>query len=254
MPGFGKGRKALRFSALRIFVIRVIPSSGGSARIEHERGFRHAVDDARKGAGCVMRHEPALFPTAHRRDRYADPARKLGLRQSGTPANSPHPGRRIVGCFGVIAGGLAFDLRFGGGIDPRPIGSRRYRLPASVSRGPAERRLVTAPVASRRASVRAIPVPLPGVCLGGDDDPWHRVSRRVQTILPKIRAHYRHGGAAGRNAAKIATIAAQDMAPWALDEAQLCASVIPCSSMAIPCSAPPISLFAAQGKSHKSLF
>ncbi len=45
--------------------------------------------------------------------------------------------------------------------------------------GPAERRRVTAPVASRRASVRAIPVPLPGVCLAGGDDPRRRFTPRV---------------------------------------------------------------------------
>jgi len=47
------------------------------------------------------------------------------------------------------------------------------------SQGPAERRRVTAPVASRRASVRAIPVPLPGVCLAGGDDPRRRFTPRV---------------------------------------------------------------------------
>jgi hypothetical protein len=101
---------------------------GGSARTQREHGFRHSVDHPQKGAGRTLRHEPTLFPTAHCRDRQADPAGKLGLRQSGTPANAPHPTRRILGCFGVIKGGLAFDLRFGGRIDPRPIGSRLDRL------------------------------------------------------------------------------------------------------------------------------
>lgn len=160
------------------------PNRGGSARTQREHGFRHSVDHAQKSAGRTLRHEPALFPTAHRRDRYADLARELGLRQSGAPANPPHPGRCILGCFGVIAGGLVFDLRFAGRIDPRPIGSRRYRLPASMSRGPAERRLVTAPVASRRASVpRHI-----GLSLA--------FGLRA-AIRPKTRTHYRHGGAAG---------------------------------------------------------
>jgi hypothetical protein len=38
---------------------------------------------------------------------------------------------------------------------------------------------VTAPVPSRRASVCAITVPLPGVCLAGGDDPRRRAASRV---------------------------------------------------------------------------
>jgi hypothetical protein len=58
---------------------RCVGNAGGSARTQREHGFRHAVDHPQKGAGCTLRQELSLFLTAHRRDRYADPARKLGL-------------------------------------------------------------------------------------------------------------------------------------------------------------------------------
>ena len=51
-PALARGGRRCAFPPYCILVIRVIPSSE-SARIEHERGFRHPVDDARKGAGCV---------------------------------------------------------------------------------------------------------------------------------------------------------------------------------------------------------
>jgi hypothetical protein len=102
--------------------------TGDIARLQREHGFRHSVDHAQQGAGRTLGHELTLFPTAHRRDRDADPARELGLRQSGASTNAPHPSRGILSCFGIIEGGLAFDLRFGGRIDPC-LGSRLYPLP-----------------------------------------------------------------------------------------------------------------------------
>ena len=51
----------------------------GLTRAQREHGFRHPVDHAQKGAGRTLRQQLPLFPTAHCRDRYADPARELGL-------------------------------------------------------------------------------------------------------------------------------------------------------------------------------
>jgi hypothetical protein len=58
---------------------RRVGIAGGSARTQREHGFRHSVDHAQKGASRTLRRELTLLPTTHRRNRYADPARKLGL-------------------------------------------------------------------------------------------------------------------------------------------------------------------------------
>jgi hypothetical protein len=84
-----------------------------------------------------------------------------------------HPSRCILGCF--VGGGLTVKLSASVMASTRAQSVRG----STGSQGPAERRRMTAPVASRRASVRAIPVPLPGVCLAGGDDPRRRFTPRV---------------------------------------------------------------------------
>src|SRR3984893_5424079 len=60
-------------------VNRLAVALAGLTRAQREHGFRHPVDHAQKGAGRTLRQQLPLFPTAHCRDRYADPARELGL-------------------------------------------------------------------------------------------------------------------------------------------------------------------------------
>jgi hypothetical protein len=63
----------------RVPPVRSNPYFYSLARTQREHGFRHSVDHAQKGAGRTLRHELAVFPVTYLRDRYADPARKLGL-------------------------------------------------------------------------------------------------------------------------------------------------------------------------------
>jgi hypothetical protein len=58
---------------------RCVGIAVGSAGAQREHGFWHSVDHAQKGAGRTLRHQLTLFPTAHCRDRYTDPARKFSL-------------------------------------------------------------------------------------------------------------------------------------------------------------------------------
>ena len=60
-------------------VDRLAVALAGLTRAQREHGFRYPVDHAQKGAGRTLRQQLPLFPTAHCRDRYADPARELGL-------------------------------------------------------------------------------------------------------------------------------------------------------------------------------
>src|SRR5882757_2923062 len=60
-------------------VNRLAVALAGLTRAQREHGFRHPVDHAQKRAGRTLRQQLPLFPTAHCRDRYADPARELGL-------------------------------------------------------------------------------------------------------------------------------------------------------------------------------
>ena len=65
---------------LGLFVLRhALQDLRDSACAQRVHGFRHPVDHAQKGAGRTFRQELSLFPTAHCRDRYADPAREFGL-------------------------------------------------------------------------------------------------------------------------------------------------------------------------------
>src|ERR1700730_1507125 len=60
-------------------VDRLAVALAGLTRAQREHGFRYPVDHAQKRAGGALRQELPLFPTAQCRDRYADPARELGL-------------------------------------------------------------------------------------------------------------------------------------------------------------------------------
>src|ERR1700730_17766795 len=60
-------------------VNRLAVALAGLTRAEREHGFRHPVDHAQKRGGRALRQQLPLFPPAHCRDRYADPARELGL-------------------------------------------------------------------------------------------------------------------------------------------------------------------------------
>ena len=60
-------------------VNRLAVALAGLTRAQREHGFRHPIDHAQKRAGRTLRQQLPLFPTAHCRDRYADPARELGL-------------------------------------------------------------------------------------------------------------------------------------------------------------------------------
>jgi hypothetical protein len=60
-------------------VNRLAVALAGLTRAQREHGFRHPIDHAQKGAGRTLRQQLPLFPTTHCRDRYADPARELGL-------------------------------------------------------------------------------------------------------------------------------------------------------------------------------
>jgi hypothetical protein len=71
--------EAAREQAVLEPINRLAVPLAGLTRAQREHGFRHPVDHAQKGAGRTLRQRLPLFPTAHRRNGYANPARELGL-------------------------------------------------------------------------------------------------------------------------------------------------------------------------------
>ena len=131
----------------------------------------------RLSAGARGPHPPGELPRSQPRT----VATEMPIRRANSACDSPARRRTRRAQAAASMAASASSSAAWRSISASVVASTRARSDrdSTGSQAPAGRRRVTAPVASRRASVRAIPAPLPGVCLAGGDDPGCRLTPRV---------------------------------------------------------------------------